>query len=282
MTHKKSFQSDNPLEHYTEFWSEALQRIDAIQNLLYSEFADLEVKYKDFEDKYYTINNLTKEMVSLYSGFNTLNGHEDLMRLKTIVERYEENYTRKGIDFKIIHHLLDKVLQMRSESFDNFPAVEHLEKIEVSLIEEENHVQQNETSYFNRPYKWISFSRNNSFFMTPFDTFTLISNNNMNIENLPQLNWHRAYDDDNNDFQFRELMTLQDTYIEPTLFICIDNRFYYPADKLMKKIFSHNDIISDKIEDFDSEHDKPFIGRVKIFGKNHIYLKEEDTIDSDE
>jgi hypothetical protein len=111
--------------------------------------------------------------------------------------------------------------------------------------------------------------------MIAFETFKIISNNGFSIEEKDSTNKiFNAYNNEIN-FSYKDLMSPQDSFIEPAIFICIDNEFYYPAEKILKKIFAHNDFLSEKIEDFDAHHEKPFLGRVKIFGINHIFLQEE-------
>ncbi|MCU0822505.1 MAG: hypothetical protein MUC95_08535 [Spirochaetes bacterium] len=195
-------------------------------------------------------------------------GKDEVLKLRAVLYNLNKNHNYDNRQFELIHHLYSKIDKLRDASFEAFPAMNHSDLAPSEKSADKIAAKKPE----NFRYKWITFSRNMSWFIFRYDIFSALNYAEAEIihdgiyiylktdpENLPVTDLLSKY----------KPAALN----HPAYFILINykNRnMCYSADRLGKRIFSESDVITPKIIPF--EKTKKFKGRVRIFGRNHIFL----------
>ncbi len=252
---------------YADYWSAGLQKIDEIHKDLDLSIREIEKLYPEFEEKYRKAGNLADILSSIYAGVNALDGRDDLLKLKSFIDRYKKLYTREGIDFETIGFLLDKIGELRSKSFENFPVLHHNEtsaEIKEPALAKD---------YLSWPYRWFTFRRGWSWFMVPFNDLDIyragedacVKRSGPDSITVEILGRERI---------FLDLFSLCRKKQEPSgIFITIDGKSSFAVSRPGKKIFSRFDFISPRINKYAGDRSFPLSpGRVRLFGISHVYL----------
>ncbi len=157
---------------------------------------------------------------------------------------------------------------MRNSSFDAFPAMDHAEVMPASKTQDHQHAVIPE----NAKFKWITFSRNRSWFIFRYDSFRFINYRDAEL-------FHEGSDDlisiDSRQYKVNDPLIRYNLegQMPPQYFLLIEHekqKECHAADRQGKRIFSESDVISPMIIPFAKS--MKYRGRVRIFGKNHIYL----------
>jgi hypothetical protein len=261
---------------YNDFWQNSLQRIEGITKNLEQNFYKLEKKYYDFDKFYDEISTEIDVLTSIYSSHNNLKGREYILKLKAVLAHYKKKYFCNEIEFKVIHFLNSKINKLRELSIEKFPKMEHSYSV-CKDISDDDKVDQNVQKYNklknSAKYKWITFQKNGSWFITQCDMFQIIRQEESQIidSNKPLLNIN--YDD--------TVLPVIDIFSKfpgnkkerIKLFIIINfkNKLKcFAVNKPGKIIMANNDFITPHLKAF--QKSKISSGRFRIFGKNHIYL----------
>jgi len=256
---------------YTKFWQDNLEKISLVQKDLDRSLNQLEKEYVCFEEVYRELEEDLDLLSSLYAGLNTIEGMEYLQKLRAMIHNYKGLYTREGIDFETLNFLTMKISELRDISFEDFPLLEHIDQ------EKSTPPPPGETSgYDDKPFKWITFQRNCSWFITCFNTLKIID------AEVTSCSFHKEQNIIEVSVEDRSLEAL-DIFGEftsppnnPKYFIEIDNERAYAADTLGKRIYSAHDIVSGKITPFNRvAHSSIASGRVRLFGRQHLFINQE-------
>ncbi len=258
---------DPNINKYRNYWQNNLQCIEDISKNLEKHIYKLEKKYSDFDSIY---NDITYEMdilSSIYSNYNNLKGKEYLLKLRTLLKEYKKRYTHEGINFDAIYNLQSKIDKLRQVSFEKFPSLEHSSYILID--EEENYTQPIEKA----PYQWITFQRNGSWFIIKFDSFQVVKFNDAELltnNGSDAIRFgDRTYEVINFFSQFTLKEETQPNYYLMTSYKGVTKCF--AVKKLGKRILAQKDFILPQLKPF--KKSRISSGRIRIFGKYHIYLK---------
>jgi len=264
----------NPMEitdaDYTRFWQDNIQKLEEISGNLDILVNNLELEYSHFESIYSKIELDIDILSSIYAGVNALRGHEYILKLNAVIKEYRRHYTRDGIDFTLINFLISKINELRDESVSFFPGLEHQERKITSIPAE----SADYSRFLSRPYKWITFERNKSWFMTPFSDITVVPLEAATIYLKEDKDLFTLTLNDT-DYSGRDIFSeFYKNAPLPSFFLIIDSGTQvYAATRIGKKIYAGVDFISARITPFRQIRRTPLAGgRVRIFGKNHIYL----------
>ena len=148
---------------YGDLWNFNLQKIEQIHQRVEESIRDLESSYAGFEARYADLDHQLGILSSIYAGYNTIAGLEDVMKLKALLRTYRERYTREGMDFDLVHSLMARIADARSASFESFPALSHDGTVVAS-----GHPDNVLKDYSGKKFKWITFERNRSWFIVPY------------------------------------------------------------------------------------------------------------------
>jgi len=257
---------------YTEFWTNNIQKLDEIHKNLDILLTDLEIEYSHFDKIYNKIEMDINVLSSIYSSYNSIDGGDYVLKLNAVINEYKKKYTADGIDFKLLNFLNDKINGLREESFKNFPEIKHKDQVP----EDEKKVKEDYSRYNTRPYKWITFQRNNSWFISSFNDIELIP-----AEEAEKVKYIKPeiISLKLNNQKYRALDIFAEFYdnnkkSDPEFYIIVnEGKKVFAATKIGKKIYSKKDFITPEIHPFDTVKKSSLSrGHFKIFGKNHIYL----------
>ncbi len=96
-------------EKHREFWQNGLQLIEEVSASLESSLALLEKKYADFDSIYEEAMDRIDELAAIYSGINTIQGREYVLRLKALMREYRNRYSIEGINFNALYYLQARI-----------------------------------------------------------------------------------------------------------------------------------------------------------------------------
>ena len=263
-------QDTNIHEQYNELWNFNLRKIKEIHNDIDKTRNELESEYDNFEKIYDKIENLIGLLSSIYSSFNTIDGNEYIKRLNAVINSYKKRYTRDGIDFNLVDRLLVKISDVRDKSFSRFPVLAH---DNTSLPTASLKVQKSK-NFKKRPYKWISFQRNGSWFLTRFTSLAIIPGNNCRLVSKIDNDLFKIKTK-NKTFTVRDIFSKSDgTPDKPKFYILLNKGIKnYAVNVIGEKIYSEKDMMIPLLKPFHNISSSPLTpGRVRIFGKNHILL----------
>lgn len=256
---------------YSEFWRVSMEKIEEIQSKLNSAVRELEKKYSGFDRIYDLIEEELNTLSSIYSNYNSIGGGGHIMKLNTLIREYKRRYTREGIDFDLIYFLLRKIDELRNRSVEEFPLLKHRKKqYREPVYREVDRVK----DYLDRPYKWITYEKNRSWFISQFSEL-LVVNEEDTKEKV-------CIDNEQIQFKYRNgLFTAYDHFgtitnekTEIKYYIIIDNgKKVYTASSVGRRLYSKKDLLKRKVEPFRKPHaTKLYSGHVRVFGKRHILV----------
>ncbi len=270
--HSHLKQPKNPsYTEYSEFWNSTLSKIDSLQISVRKSADALESEYIEFNELITHLKHDIEILMSVYSGFNTIHGNELLKKLHSMIVNYHRKHITEGINFDLIYSILDKIQKQREKDFENFPVLDHDQKSIIHYPEQKT--IENEVKLSTRPYKWITFRRNRSWFILPFRTCTTHTTSGFSIihSEKPDTLW---IDLDEETVKTIDFFTdYNREYIKPEFIIEINHgEKFYAADSVGRRIYSRSDIISPLLKGYRNEHRKS-PGRARLFGRNHIVLR---------
>jgi hypothetical protein len=262
---------------YNDFWQNSLQRLEGITKNLEQNFYKLEKQYYDFDKYYRDIITEINILSSIYSSHNNLKGREYILKLKAVLSHYRKKYSHESINFKIIHFLNSKINKLREFSIEEFPKMDHsytvYEDFSKDKTKEDINIKRYNELRNSSKYKWLTFQRNGSWFITQYskfqiirqDEYQLLENNDSvikikhNNDVIPVIDF------------FSKFSRSRKEPVKIFLIIKSGNELkYFAVNKLGKIIMADTDFISTNLKGF--EKNKISLGRFRIFGKNHIYL----------
>jgi hypothetical protein len=206
---------------------------------------------------------------SIYASYNSLAGHEYLLKLKSLMAAYRKRYTREGINFNVIYFLHAKMIELRREAFSRYPSLTH--GLAPASAPETGHPAAPAEEY-DAPYKWVTFRRHGSFFITLYDRLSVIDWDEAVIEDM-----------DGDRLVIRHgggLHGVRDMFPNarrkeedrPAFFILAGRggeTRCYAADRVGKRMLAKRDFVKTRLKPFQSRVSP---GSIRIFGENHIFI----------
>jgi hypothetical protein len=254
---------------YGELWNYNLQKIEQIHQRVEESIRELENNYAVFESRYADLDHQLDILSSIYAGYNTIAGLEDIMKLKAVLRTYRKLYTREGMDFDLVHSLMVKIADARSVAFESFPALSHESPGAAPVRHEPARID-----YSGKKFKWITFERNRSWFIVPYQDMVIRRNTGFPIISVEEPDILNVEMD-------KRIIRARDIFIRsleepdaPDYFILIDQeRKNLTAGRLGREIFSDHDFISPMIKPYKKATANTLSpGRVRLFGRNHLVL----------
>jgi hypothetical protein len=254
-------------EKYREFWQGNLQVLNDLSASLEKTIVELEAKYFDFDIIYDKLVQQLDILSSLYSSYNSLSGHDYILKLKALIADYKKRYTHEGIDFNLLHFLHAKAIELREQQFNEFPRLEHAGRVL------DAHVPAPATDPGDLPFKWICFERNDSWFIVPYVHLDRIEYRAAEI--IPggpgapfRVRVH------GNELPVIDLFaTVSASVHTPGSFIILDDarrRLAFAATKIGRRIGARRDFLKDLIKA--RRGSGPVTGSVRIFGVSHLHI----------
>ena len=253
---------------YREFWQNNIQTIEDITKNIQNQLLHLEKKYSGFESVYDEILTQINILTAIYSSFNTLVGKEYILRLKSLLSEYKKKYSHEGINFNTIYYLHSKIAELTSKSIEEFPKLNHSKNIYI----EKGKTRRPPKKI--RPFKWITFYRNGSWFIIPFNGIQIIEYKNAET--------FSSYDTNNIflkiDGKLIEVIDLfskspewREKSINYLIIVHDIGEKCFAANRIGKKIYAKKDFVKAALQPYEKKN-RISSGRIRIFGKNHIYI----------
>jgi hypothetical protein len=264
--------SGNTIPSYRDFgdlWSYNLQKIEQIHQRVKESIRWLEDDYTVFESRYADLDRQLDILSSIYAGYNTIAGLEDILKLKAVLRDYRRRYTREGMDFDLVQSLLEKISDARSASFESFPALSHDSAPPVPATPP----APTRKDYSGKKFKWITFERNRSWFIVSYRNMTIRRNTGFPIVSVEEPDILHV-EIGNSVVMARDIFirSLEEPEA-PDYFIQIDGDLTLAAGRPGREIFSDHDFISPMVRPFKRAAANTLSpGRVRLFGRNHIFL----------
>lgn len=254
---------------YGDLWNFNLQKIEQIHQRVEESIRILETNYAGFEARYADLDHQLDILSSIYAGYNTIAGLEDIMKLKAVLRTYRERYTREGMDFDLVHSLMERISDARSVSFESFPALSH-DSSDAST----GRTDTVRKDYSGKKYKWITFQRNHSWFIVPYRSIEIKRSSGFPVVSIEEPDFINVNIDG-------RIVRSRDIFIKfpdgpenPRYILMIDgDRNNLAAGSLGREIYSDHDFISPMIKPFTKASSNALSpGRIRLFGRNHILL----------
>lgn len=255
-------------EVYRNFWQSNLQQIEHIHAGLRIYLAQLEDKYTDFDALYEKLMDRIDLLSSVYASYNSIHGKEYIIRLRTVLNNYRATRHDREVQFNLVHFLLDKATELRDESVQNFPALSHKNTKEICHVHSISYSAEQSARY-----KYITFTRNGSSFITECDAAHIIESKDALIEQCSAKNVYIIFREKK--IPVIDLFSAQDRLNAPPHYYIIvkwhKHIKCFAADRTGKRIYAGNDFVKTKTRPL-SEANRIARGFLRIHGCSHIVL----------
>jgi len=200
---------------------------------------------------------------AIFRSFSNHDGLEIILRLKSISEIYKRNLSDNTNLIKIAGHLLQK-LEKFNTSFYHEASADEIIYPELPPEAESG----NQESIKKLPFKWITFERNSSLFITKFTSLETVEYDSCNIKDIGAIEYNGRT------INVIDLMKAPDsTFITPAKILITDQgKYCYAADHTGREIHGSYDMISPLVEPLEVPG-RLFKGRVRIFGRRYLVLR---------
>ncbi|HNX58129.1 MAG TPA: hypothetical protein PKK43_03455 [Spirochaetota bacterium] len=270
----KNFSTDvlintNDYALYREYWENTKDIISSVSNRMESRLIELEKQSLQFDRVYHEIESALSTLSSLYAKTGTTAAQDFLLKMRAHVREHRSQIGKQKVAFNVIHFLHDKIRTYEESRFSSFPDIEsdsHIESVSFTRCSYHNE---------NYPYKWFSFHRNGSWFLTRYESLNLVpyrivpySCNNSDSRNIIEYNDEKYSVID----LFSKSNGIQSP--DPSFYAIIKHKskaYCFAADRKGKRILARKDFISQKITPF-SEHVSKADGFVSLAGARFIHL----------
>jgi hypothetical protein len=261
--------TDTDYQIYRDYWENNRNLFSTLANSLERKLVELEKQSYQFDDTYREIESALTTLSSLYSKFGSSLVNEFLLRMRSHVRDHRTEIGKQKIAFNIIHFLYEKIRSFENERFSSFPSIEGLSEDapQETIIRPIHHDE-------NAPFKWISFRRNNSWFLSYYKTLDIVPYrivpfvpNTGGLDNIIEYN--------NSKYIVEDILSSSaaNPPVDPLYYIIINDTTVrcFAADKKGRRFLSTHDFINKKIEPFHSRINQAK-GFVTLAGIRHIYL----------
>lgn len=225
---------------------------------------------EEIEELFYKINVST----AINQSYSDIRLSESIIKLKAILNDFKSKMDSNTSNLKVIRHILNKIDKLNEKIFtesDTLKDTDETEYVKAEIVngnEPEKIVEKQEFTY-----KWITFRRNNSWFIVPFNEFEKIDTRERIKFINPENGFSEAILDSRRIFIMDFMKNLNNEDIYPKYILILNSgTSYYAADIIGKQIHSNRDIIHPLINEISGKNKRFYIGRVKIMGKNHFYI----------
>lgn len=264
---KTSIHENNNFELFRE---QNITLISGINRTVESIIADIENEENSLMDKVASIDKHIKDLSSIYFSFHSMSGNETLIRLKSLLNIYmtearanQDRITAARFLVKKLNHLVSGTDYVDSEPFRNISPFPY------AGIDKDPGIIKKSSPMGN---KWITFKRNNSWFITRFTSLDTINLAGSEIVYKTH-GMITAETVEKQKFESVDLMRGPGNSLKPKFLMHPHkNDFFYAADIIGRKIYSAKDFISPMIKKMKKSENKFISGRVRLFGTSHLYI----------
>lgn len=232
--------------------------------------------FRSFENSQMELSRTADELLprldtlsSLLSSINTIHGDEYAIRLRTLLDNYQKGKSLP--DPEVIGFLLERLQDSLTESVEIFPRMEKDKgKVRLPGLEKDERLQQiRHRRLEKRPFKWILFQRQRSLFIVSYYSIEIVDNyasGRGRDQGRIYFTWQGK------EHYCRDILYSKQEDIPDHILVLDGGKRFIPADRIIRRIYSRKDIISEKLEPFKDIKTDISPGRVRLFGKKCIVL----------
>jgi len=210
-------------------------------------------------DQLFTSININNAVLT---HFKKTEGIELIQKLRAVTEKYRRNCRDNSQLLDSAEHLLFKLDRFKTVLFQTVDT-EHLIETEPQIAE----IKYPESGIQDLPFKWITFNRNHSSFITDFTDIKILDYKSIPEKGIDYINYK------GNNLTVTDLMKSPDgRTITPEKIIILDSgERVFAADHTGKEIRAAKDFLISLIQplDFQSSH---YAGRVRLFGTRYLVI----------
>jgi len=216
------------------------------------------------------IDKSIEELRSIYFSFHSMAGSETLIRLRTVMQHYRSDSEKNKIRIAASHYLIKKLQSyMENKEFRNFEPFrtggEFIHEIKTEKLQCEKIEPQGK-------FKWITFSRNNSWFISRFRSLEIVEVKKFLSADAVKTKITLEITNGEK-IEALDLMRGPRFPSIPGIGIRLTPEGeFYAADMKGKEIYASEDFISPMITELDKSANPLYTGRVRLFGLNHLVL----------
>ncbi len=263
---------DKSENHYSQFRDGNINLISGISHALSEEIDSIIKKQNSLSSDISSVDDSLEALNKIYLSFHSMAGSEELIRLRTLIQHYRSDAEKNSTRLDASHFLLNKLKNLLEKKANR--GTEPFRTGKEYFQDIEKNQQQRERSEPQGKFKWITFSRNKSWFISRFRNLEIIEVKNIFSDNniktrvtLETLNKEKI--------EAIDLMRSPRLTSIPRISIRLSpNGAFYAADCKGKEIYADKDFISPMITEMNKSSNPIYTGRVRIFGKNHLYIPE--------
>jgi len=261
---------NKPDNQYSIFRHDNINLISEISRTLETEIDSIMHKLNSLNSNINSMHNGLDSLNRIYFSFHSMAGTEALIRLKILIQRFKSDSEKNRSRIAAAHFLIKKIQDfIDNKEYKNFEPF----RTEIGYIQETIADQlQSESLKPEMKFKWITFSRNNSWFITGFKNLEIIEVKQKLDENVID---NRISLETLNREKIEAIDLMRRNSFSPTpkfgIRLSSDGEFY-AADIKGKEIYSMTDFITPMISIIEKKRSPLYTGRVRLFGKNHLLL----------
>jgi hypothetical protein len=254
---------------FEQFRNNNIAVITAINSTVESIIADIEKDEITINKKITVLDNYIKELTAIYLSFHSMSGTKTILNLQSLVNRYKTEAIENHRRIDAAAYLIKKLNYLISDKNHSGPAP-------FRNITSESYAELKPESkkLIERPtaYKWVTFSRNNSWFIAEFSKLEII---NIAGAEILKSGGKRIIIKTINNIEYNALDLMKSPGRENAPVLLIkphEAGLYYAADTKGKEIYASRDFVSPVVDKFHDIENSFISGRLRLFGINHLYL----------
>jgi hypothetical protein len=261
----------NDFEIYREFWERNRDYFGQISHDLEKRLISLEKHSLQFKDIYVEIESAISALMTTYKNDTHAVAHEFLLKMFAHIKDHRKEIEKQQISFNVIHFLLEKIHSYEEERYSRFPSVNQPDEMTTTSKVRLTHYEET------KPFKWITFSRNGSWFIVPYQQLDIVPYRIVPFVADPHTPQNSIEFNDRS-YIVHDIFstTLGAPPPDPSCYIIVHNResFCFAADRKGKRYLSSGNLVGKKMEPFDSQIGFA-TGFIRLGGTRHICLKPE-------
>ena len=263
---KKISQSIINNSTYAEFTGENERIISDLLGSIKALVSEMENTTAVYDSKISELFHSININNAVLSHFKNSEGIELILKLHAVVEKCRRNTGENSELLAAAEHLLMKLDSFKENLFKT-AVTESISETPIEPVSEDSTKIDNE----NLKYKWITFERNSSRFITDFISLEIRDYNQIHAEDPGYI----YYNDRKTGIS--DLMKSPDAgYSPPAKIIIIDSgKRIYAADYAGREILSSNDIITPIIQPLEYSGTL-YSGRVRLFGIQFLVIRHDE------
>lgn len=249
---------------YIEFSGNNEQFLSDLTGTIRDIISDLKSRNSINDEIFFKLSETIDLGNTVFRSFSNHEGLELILRLKSISDIYKRNLNDNTNLIRISEHLLKKIEKFNS-SFYHEASTDEVIYPELPPEAEDS----KQAPLKNLFFKWTTFERNGSLFITQFKHLEIAEYNFIeDAEATESIEYKGRI------IPFADLMKTADSdFTHPAKILIIDHgKICYAADHTGREIHGSYDMISPLVEPLETTS-RIFAGRVRIFGRRYLALK---------